>query len=103
MSAKKPSVVRRIEQHVDQVSGAAANVVSDTVAGVVHGVEGMVDGVYEHVPDDFDGDLEECCGEHTVKGHDTAWSRTEEFYDGPTGYTGCRCALSAAALLRGLP
>ena len=43
MSAKQPSVVRRIEQHVDQVSGAAANAVTGAVASVAQGVEGVVD------------------------------------------------------------
>ncbi len=43
MSAKQPSVVRRIEQHVGQVSGAAASAVSGAFASAVDGVEEAVD------------------------------------------------------------
>ena len=43
MSAKQPSVVRRIEQHVDQVSGAAANAISGALTSVVHAAGGVAD------------------------------------------------------------
>ncbi len=49
------------------------------------------------LPEPFTPGPADGCGEHIVKGYETAWSRKSA--SGGYGYIGFRCALPAAALL----